>query len=57
MGHGGSQQGTGTFFAIAPELRDGVVVLVNLEDVDAAALAAELMKVIVGSRDAIQPSH
>jgi len=57
VGHSGGQQGTSTFFGIAPDLRDGVVVLVNLEDVDADALAAELMKVIVSTSNAARPSH
>ena len=57
VGHSGGQQGTSTFFGIAPDLCDGVVVLVNLEDVDADALAAELMKVIVSTSNTSQPSH
>ena len=44
VGHGGGQQGTSTFIMIAPERNTGIVVLINMEDLDAGALAAELMK-------------
>jgi len=47
VGHSGSQQGTSTFFMIVPERRAGVVVLINLEDVHASDLAAELMKIVL----------
>jgi hypothetical protein len=42
-GHTGEQQGTSTAFLIAPDRRAGVVVLVNMDDVDAGKLAHELM--------------
>jgi hypothetical protein len=42
-GHTGGQQGTSTAFLIAPDRRAGVVVLVNMDDVDAGKLAHELM--------------
>jgi serine beta-lactamase-like protein LACTB, mitochondrial len=48
VGHGGGQQGTSTFIMIAPNQGDGVVVLINMDDVDASALATELMKTVVG---------
>jgi hypothetical protein len=47
VGHTGSQQGTSTAISLAPGLRDGVVVLSNLEDVDASALASELLKIVL----------
>lgn len=47
VSHGGSQQGTSTFLLIVPEQRDGVVVLINMENVDAGALATELMKIVL----------
>jgi serine beta-lactamase-like protein LACTB, mitochondrial len=47
VGHGGSQQGTSTFFMIVPERRAGVVVLINLEDVSASDLATELMRIVL----------
>jgi CubicO group peptidase (beta-lactamase class C family) len=47
--HGGSQQGTSTFFMIVPERRTGVVVLINLEGGNARDLGTELMKIVLGS--------
>lgn len=47
-GHSGSQQGASTAIILAPEQRDGVVVLVNLEDVNAFGLATELLRIVVG---------
>ena len=49
VGHGGSQQGTSTFFMIVPERRAGVVVLINVDGGDASHLATELMKIVLGS--------
>jgi CubicO group peptidase (beta-lactamase class C family) len=49
VGHTGGQQGTSTAFAIAPELGAGVVVLSNMEDVDAGKLAHEILKIVVGN--------
>jgi serine beta-lactamase-like protein LACTB, mitochondrial len=49
VGHTGGQQGTSTAFALAPEARDGVVVLTNMEDVPAGDLAHELLKILVGA--------
>jgi serine beta-lactamase-like protein LACTB len=56
VGHGGSQQGTSTFFMIVPERRAGVVVLINLEGVDASDLATELMKIVLPSTPAPSPA-
>jgi hypothetical protein len=47
VGHSGSQQGTSTDITIVPERRAGVVVLINLDNVDATALAIELMKIVL----------
>lgn len=49
IGHSGSQQGTSTVIALAPEKRAGVVVLVNTDDVDAYALGVELLNLILAS--------
>ena len=40
VGHSGGQQGTSTDFTIAPEQRIGVVVLTNMEDIDASELVS-----------------
>src|SRR5690349_20196421 len=48
VGHGGGQQGTSTFIMIVPERRAGVVVLTNMDGVDASSLATELMKIVLG---------
>ena len=48
VGHGGGQQGTSTFIMLVPERRVGVVVLTNMDGVDASSLATELMKIILG---------
>ena len=48
VGHGGGQQGTSTFIMLVPERRVGVVVLTNMDGVDASSLASELMKIILG---------
>jgi len=49
VGHNGGQQGTSTAFTIAPVQRAGVVVLTNMEGVDASGLAQEILKVLVGT--------
>jgi CubicO group peptidase (beta-lactamase class C family) len=49
VGLSGNQQGTSTFFMIAPEHRAGVVVLINLDDGHASDLGTELMKVVLAS--------
>jgi serine beta-lactamase-like protein LACTB len=48
VSHSGGQQGTSTFFIIVPERKAGIVVLANMDDVDAAALGFELMKIVLG---------
>ena len=49
VGHTGGQQGTSTAFLLAPQQRDGVVVLANMEGVGARDLAVEILKVVVGT--------
>ncbi len=49
VGHNGGQQGTSTAFLLAPAQRDGVVVLTNMEGVDASGLAQDILKVMVGT--------
>jgi hypothetical protein len=46
VGHDGGQQGTSTAFVIAPEQRAGVVVLTNMENQDAPALAREILNIL-----------
>ena len=48
VGHGGGQQGTSTYVLMVPERKAGVVVLINLEDGGASALAHELIKTLLG---------
>ena len=47
VGHGGGQQGTSTFIMLVPDQRAGVVVLANLDNLDVAALATQLMAIVV----------
>ena len=47
VGHNGGQQGTSTSFVIAPEKQAGVVVLTNMDGLDANGLAREILKVVV----------
>jgi CubicO group peptidase (beta-lactamase class C family) len=47
VGHSGGQQGTSTYIMLDPERRAGVVVLINLDNLDAGELAVEMMKVVV----------
>lgn len=48
VGHGGSQQGTSTAILIAPDSRDGVVVLTNSDGTDASGLATRLLRIVLG---------
>jgi hypothetical protein len=48
IGHSGAQQRVSTAIIMQPEHKAGAVVLCNMEDVDVYALAAELLKVVVG---------
>jgi serine beta-lactamase-like protein LACTB len=47
VAHTGSQQGTSTAIILAPEKRDAAVVLINMDEVDAGALADELFKIVL----------
>ena len=47
FGHGGGQQGTSTFIMMVPDRGDGVVVLINMDGVDASAMATDVMKLLV----------
>jgi serine beta-lactamase-like protein LACTB, mitochondrial len=49
--HTGSQQGTSTSFVLVPERRAGVVVLANMDGVNAAALSSEILKIILDLKD------
>ena len=49
VGHDGGQQGTSTAFLIAPAQGEGVVVLSNMESVDASALATDLLKIALAT--------
>src|SRR5271165_4121263 len=51
VGHTGSQQGSSTAFVIAPGQRAGVVVLANLEDVEAGDLARDLLNILTADSD------
>jgi serine beta-lactamase-like protein LACTB len=48
VGHDGGQQGTSTSFLIAPAQQDAVVVLVNMDDVDAGKLADQMLTILLG---------
>jgi CubicO group peptidase (beta-lactamase class C family) len=49
--HTGSQQGTSTSILLVPERRAGVVVLSNMDGVDAAALSTEILKIVLDLKD------
>jgi CubicO group peptidase (beta-lactamase class C family) len=51
VGHNGGQQGTSTAFTIAPAQKAGVVVLTNMENVDAGDLAQQILKALVGTTE------
>jgi CubicO group peptidase (beta-lactamase class C family) len=46
VAHSGGQQGTSTIVLIAPELRAGIVVLANIEDVEVSRLAHEILSIV-----------
>jgi serine beta-lactamase-like protein LACTB, mitochondrial len=48
VGHSGGQQGTSTDFLIAPKQRAGVVVLTNMQGLDANGLAVDILKILIG---------
>jgi serine beta-lactamase-like protein LACTB, mitochondrial len=49
VGHTGGQQGTSTAFVLAPDIRDGVVVLANMEDVDSGEVARDILNVLAAA--------
>jgi serine beta-lactamase-like protein LACTB, mitochondrial len=49
--HTGGQQGTSTSILLVPERRAGVVVLINMDGVDAAALSTEILKIVLDLKD------
>ena len=49
-GHGGGQQGTSTLIMVVPEHNAGVVVLINMDTLDVAALTTDLMKLVIGAQ-------
>jgi serine beta-lactamase-like protein LACTB len=49
VGHSGGQQGTSTYILMTPEQRDGVVVLINTEDMEAGTLGKQLMQIVLGA--------
>jgi serine beta-lactamase-like protein LACTB, mitochondrial len=51
MEHTGSQQGTSTSIILAPDRRAGIVVLANMDGVDAAALSTEILKIVCDIKD------
>jgi serine beta-lactamase-like protein LACTB len=50
--HTGGQQGTSTSIILVPDRRAGVVVLTNIDGVDAAALSGEILKIVLDPQDA-----
>jgi CubicO group peptidase (beta-lactamase class C family) len=48
VGHSGGQQGTSTFFIIAPAQAVGIVVLINVEGAESSTLAIDLLKIALG---------
>jgi serine beta-lactamase-like protein LACTB, mitochondrial len=51
MEHTGSQQGTSASIILAPDRRAGIVVLANMDGVDAAALSTEILKIVCDIKD------
>jgi serine beta-lactamase-like protein LACTB len=51
VAHTGGQQGTSTAFAMVPERHAGVVVLANMDGVDANQLAEEILHIVLDLRD------
>jgi serine beta-lactamase-like protein LACTB len=49
--HTGSQQGTSTSIILVPERRAGIVVLANMDDVNAAALSMEILKIALDLKE------
>jgi CubicO group peptidase (beta-lactamase class C family) len=47
VGHSGGQQGTATMMMLVPEKRAGVIVLINMDAMDAGPLATDVMKILL----------
>jgi len=50
-GHSGGQQGTSTDLLIAPEQHVGVVVLANMEDLNANELCKQILRILLGKTE------
>ena len=48
VAHSGGQQGTSTYFTIAPDQRAGVVVLTNMEEINPGELGKEILGILLG---------
>ena len=48
VGHDGGQQGTSTSIVLVPEQDLGVVVLTNMDGLNASALATDLLAILLG---------
>jgi CubicO group peptidase (beta-lactamase class C family) len=44
--HSGGQQGTSTYIAVVPDRKLGIVILVNMEEIDHGPLRQELLKIL-----------
>jgi CubicO group peptidase (beta-lactamase class C family) len=51
ISHSGSQQGTSTSMILVPDRRAGVVVLANMDGVDATALSTEILKIALDLKE------
>ena len=51
VAHSGGQQGTSTSILLVPERSAGIVVLANMDDVDATALSTEILKITLDLKD------
>jgi serine beta-lactamase-like protein LACTB len=51
VAHSGGQQGTSTSIILVPERSTGVVVLANMDDLDATALSTEILKITLDLKD------
>ncbi len=49
--HTGGQQGTSTSIILVPERRAGIVVLANMDNVDAGALSTDILKIVLDLKD------
>jgi len=51
VSHSGGQQGTSTSIVLVSERRAGIVVLANMDDVDATALSTGILKIALDLQD------